>query len=295
MIILYIITQKPKSIISIYQENKYKFSFIVQYLAHTYIHIYTYIRIMGLDETLNLLQESLKRYQALNYLARKDQNYKKPGISNLFTTQCKEIELYLAIAECKRLMATQLEDDYDKIKKLKEADNDCQVAYACVRKLTPDSEDETRQMKIAEGDVLKILGTIYAQAKLYHASKDSYKQASKLYEDNNYGEGEASIMVKMTKLEIEHNRIGVLIDKMKKLKAAGNREEEQLRAVFNKHDVDGSGDISTEEFKGIATDLGTVPELTDDELKEAVSQIDKSNDGEFSFEELWTWWIQDKL
>ena len=28
-------------------------------------------------------------------------------------------------------MATQLEDDYDKIKKLKEADNDCQVAYAC--------------------------------------------------------------------------------------------------------------------------------------------------------------------
>ena len=43
--------------------------------------------------------------------------------------------------------------------------------------------------------------------------EDSYKQASKLYEDNNYGEGEASIMVKMTKLEIEHNRIGVLIDK----------------------------------------------------------------------------------
>ena len=34
---------------------------------------------------------------------------------------------------------------------------------------------------------------------------------------------------------------------------------------------------------------------TDEELKEAVSQIDKSNDGEFSFEELWTWWIQDKL
>ena len=99
-------------------------------------------------------------------------------------------------------------------------------------------------------------------------------------------------MAKLTKLEIEHNRIGVLLEKMKKLKASGNREEEQLRNVFNKHDVDGSGDISTEEFKGIASDLGTVPELTDEELKEAVSQIDKSNDGEFSFEELWTWWIQ---
>jgi Ca2+-binding EF-hand superfamily protein len=250
---------------------------------------------MGLEESLSLLTDSLKRYQALNYLARKDQNYKKPGVGKLFTTRCKEIDLYLAIGECKRLMATQLENDYDRIKKLKEAGNDCHVAYDCVRALKPSSEDEIRQAKIAEGNILTKFGEIYAQAKLYFASKDCYKRASKLYEENNYGEGEASIMVKMTKLEIEHNRIGVLLEKMKKLKASGNREEEQLRSVFDKHDTDNSGDISTEEFKGIATDLGTVPELSDEELKEAVSQIDKSNDGEFSFEELWTWWIQDKL
>ena len=65
--------------------------------------------------------------------------------------------------------------------------------------------------------------------------------------------------------------------------------------LFNKHDRDQSGDISVEEFRGLATDLGTVPELTDEEVAEAVAQIDKSNDAEFSFEELWTWWIQDKL
>lgn len=250
---------------------------------------------MGLEESLALLNQSLKRYQALNYLAKKDQNYMKPAVNKLFTTQCKEIELYLAIAECKRLMSTQLNEDHSKVKTLKEAESTCQVAYACVRMLKPSSDTEKRKSKIAEGDVLQQLGTIYAQAKQYFASKDSFKAASKLYEENNYGEGEASIMVKITNLEIEHNRIGVLLEKMKKLKASGNREEEQLRNVFNKHDVDGSGDISTEEFKGIASDLGTVPELTDEELKEAVSQIDKSNDGEFSFEELWTWWIQDKL
>ena len=48
----------------------------------------------------------------------------------------------------------------------------------------------------------------------------------------------------------------------------------------------------------VDSDLWLHPEavnFTDDELTEAVSQIDKSNDGEFSFEELWTWWIQDKL
>ena len=48
--------------------------------------------------------------------------------------------------------------------------------------------------------------------------------------------------------------------------------------MFNKHDVDGSGEIDVEEFRGLATDLGTVPELTDEEVAEAVSQIDKSND-----------------
>ena len=51
---------------------------------------------MGLEESLALLKQSLKRYQALNYLAKKDQNYKKPAVNKLFTTQCKEIELYLA-------------------------------------------------------------------------------------------------------------------------------------------------------------------------------------------------------
>ena len=35
--------------------------------------------------------------------------------------------------------------------------------------------------------------------------------------------------------------------------------------------------------------------LTEEELAEALFQIDQSDDNEFSFDELWMWWISDKI
>ncbi len=252
---------------------------------------------MSLEDSLRLLNEALNRYQALNYLSEKDINYQKPGVARLTMTKVKEVELYLSIAECKRLMATQIPDSESekKIELLKDAANDVHYGHLGTKKLSGDTPKMKKLAKRTEALVMEQFGKIYATANLYFAGKTSYKTAADMYKEVNDSEGQASVLVKQTKLELEHDRVGVLLEKMRVLKEQGNLEEEQLRNVFNKHDVDGSGEIDVEEFRGLATDLGTVPELTDEEVAEAVSQIDKSNDAEFSFEELWTWWIQDKL
>ena len=134
---------------------------------------------MGLEESLALLNQSLKRYQALNYLAKKDQNYKNPAVNKLFTTQCKEIELYLAIAECKRLMSTQVNEDwFCGINILKEAESACQVAYACVRGLEAEFRDRKKNSRTLcrRRYVLQQLGTIYAQSEAkYFASKEQFE------------------------------------------------------------------------------------------------------------------------
>ena len=252
---------------------------------------------MSLESSLELLKEALSRYQALNYLSKKDVNYQKPGVAKPTMTHAKEVELYLNIAECKRLMATQIpENDIEKkVELLKEAANDVHCGHLISKKLPVETDRDKKIGKRTEARVMEHFGKVYATADLYFAGKTSYKMATSLYKEIHDSEGQASVLVKQTKLELEHDRVGVILEKMKVLKEQGNLEEQQLRNVFNKHDVDGSGEIDVEEFKGLATDLGTVPELTDEEVAEAVSQIDKTNDAEFSFEELWTWWIQDKL
>ena len=82
---------------------------------------------------------------------------------------------------------------------------------------------------------------------------------------------------------------------MRKLAEEGNKEEEQLRATFAKFDVDKSGHLDSGEFSSLASELGTYPELTPEELDEALLQIDQSDDAEFSFDELWMWWVSDKI
>ena len=252
---------------------------------------------MSLHEGLATLKAALARYQALNYLASKDENYKK--VAKRLHTTIKEIDLYLEIAECQRLMSSQMTDRNEIVATLKDSTNQVFYAYELVRDLYPpppnSGKDATKKVTEAEARIHEQFGKIYGTADLYFAAKESYADATRLYKQVNSNEGIAAVQVQQTKLEIVHDRMGVILTKMKKLKENGNLEEEQLRNVFNKHDRDQSGDISVEEFRGLATDLGTVPELTDEEVAEAVAQIDKSNDAEFSFEELWTWWIQDKL
>ena len=64
---------------------------------------------------------------------------------------------------------------------------------------------------------------------------------------------------------------------------------------FEKFDVDKSGHLDSREFSNLASELGTFPPLTEEELDEALFQIDQSDDNEFSFDELWMWWISDKI
>ena len=87
---------------------------------------------------MRLLKEALNRYQALNYLVEKDINYQKPGVARVTMTKVKEIELYLNISECKRLMATQVPDSESekKIQLLKDAANDVHYGHLGTKKLS---------------------------------------------------------------------------------------------------------------------------------------------------------------
>ena len=95
---------------------------------------------------MELLKEALSRYQALNYLSKKDVNYQKPGVAKPTMTHAKEVELYLNIAECKRLMATQIpENDIEKkVELLKEAANDVHCGHLISKKLPVETDRDKK-------------------------------------------------------------------------------------------------------------------------------------------------------
>ncbi len=63
-------------------------------------------------------------------------------------------------------------------------------------------------------------------------------------------------------------------------------EEEALKEVFAKYDVDGSGDISREELRSAARDYKLAS--TDAELDALLAMIDTDGDGRISFQEFIT-------
>ncbi|KAI9326043.1 hypothetical protein DFJ73DRAFT_867320 [Zopfochytrium polystomum] len=63
------------------------------------------------------------------------------------------------------------------------------------------------------------------------------------------------------------------------------------RVLFNSHDLDESGGISTEEFRGLIYSLGYY--MNEEELKIAISSVDTNGDGEVSLEEFMVWWESD--
>jgi len=66
-----------------------------------------------------------------------------------------------------------------------------------------------------------------------------------------------------------------------------------LRTLFNVFDSDSSGMMETSEFRKFAKTLGTDPALTDEEVKEAMLQLDSSNNKRISFDEFWSWWKEE--
>jgi Ca2+-binding EF-hand superfamily protein len=65
-------------------------------------------------------------------------------------------------------------------------------------------------------------------------------------------------------------------------------EVKDLEDVFNSFDSDKSGAIDLQEIKNVASALGS--ELTDEEMRSIIKNLDSNGDGKISFEEFKFWW-----
>ena len=233
------------------------------------------------------LTEARDRYRALQLLDRTDKNYQDHEVSN---PDCKrlEIEVSIQLAEVNRLLAITNMDSLQREHDLKAVVDDLQNILAL-------SKDEDSGSPLLEAKVLQQLGVVYQSHKNYGAADHYYNRALKIFQYYKNGRGVSQLRVVMDAADMEKDQVGTILKKMRKLAEEGNKEEEQLRATFEKFDVDKSGHLDSREFSNLASELGTFPPLTEEELDEALFQIDQSDDNEFSFDELWMWWISDKI
>ena len=66
-------------------------------------------------------------------------------------------------------------------------------------------------------------------------------------------------------------------------------DEEQLRAVFNRIDVDGSGALDRSEITDLAMFFQEEP-MTEEQLDKAMAEMDEDGSGEVEFDEFLSWW-----
>ena len=64
--------------------------------------------------------------------------------------------------------------------------------------------------------------------------------------------------------------------------------EETIKKVFTSFDADNSGFIDSHELQSVSRELGK--ELTEEELKQVLSELDENRDGKISYEEFRNWW-----
>jgi hypothetical protein len=64
--------------------------------------------------------------------------------------------------------------------------------------------------------------------------------------------------------------------------------EEAIKRVFTSFDADNSGFIDSHELQGVSRELGK--ELTEEELKQVLNELDENRDGKISYEEFRNWW-----
>ena len=229
------------------------------------------------------LTKARDQYRSLRVLSETDSNYKHPTLlySNL---KKAEIEVSIQLAEVERLLAASQANSST----LEAVVEDLHVVLGV-------SKDQDLDSPLLEADVLQQLGLVYQSNKNYPAADHYYTQALQIHQRYKNGRGVSKLRVVIEAAEMEKDQVGTILKRMRKLAEDGNKEEEQLRANFEKFDFDKSGHLSTSELSHLATELGTFPPLTEAELEEALLQIDQSDDSEFSFEELWMWWISDKI
>ena len=245
---------------------------------------------MSLDElhaARDTIRDSIRRYQALQHLQQRDPNFQSKTVKGSTDLPLAECEASIHLAECSRMIAVLNNNPIQRNMILRESMTTLHDTLELALSLPA---HPTLEFK-----VLKQMGKLYHAGKNFSAAKDFYTRALRGFRDQKDVRGTSDAKVCIRGLAIEQDRIGALVEKMRSLASKGNKEEEQVRQIFNKHDKDGNGFISTDELQSLAKEFGTFPPLTPAELDEALDQIDQSDDDQISFDELWAWWISDRL
>ena len=147
-----------------------------------------------------------------------------------------------------------------------------------------------------EGDCYWTLGELnHSAIKDLPKCKELWARAKDVYAECGDGQKVAEATEKLEALEMEMDAVATIMRKLAALQSGENKEEEAVRAAFEKFDADKSGTMEMAEFSDLASELGSYPPLSKEELAEALGQIDNSMDGVITFDEFWAWWVADQL
>ena len=237
-----------------------------------------------LDDAIDDVVHSLSHYKGLQEFYDVNSNYKY--VEQLPNWR-GEAEARVLLGDLKRQKASIIKGK-EAAKLLKEAEEELDKALEIYKR--PKVNDP-----VAQAHVLRFKGALRKTQNKLPEAKEFYEQALEIYKKESDEEHEGVTLKLITKVAQAMDRVAWIKQKIAELSSKDNKEEESVKLAFNKFDKDKSGLMSSSEFGYLALELGTFPELTEEEKKEALLQIDNSNDGEYSFDELWAWWVSEKL
>ena len=242
------------------------------------------------------METCVERMQRAQFFYETNSNYRQ---INQVTNRKSEADCYLHLGEIKRnlLIALRykavLEGKYSEEMRAnqrewtKTAPEDIEEAIDIFQDL---------KMPKGEADAAYTLGMFYHTAvKDLPKCKEFWTKASEVYTEANETQRMKDVEEELRALEVEMDAVATIQDRIKALQSGENKEEQAVRAAFEKFDTDGSGTMEITEFNQLAGELGTFPPLSKAELAEAIEQIDNSMDGQITFDEFWAWWIADEL
>lgn len=198
-------------------------------------------------------------------------------------------EAHIQIADICRHMALLTDEGPERDGYFSEAHEELDLAEGIYRGLT--GKRATRGL----ANTLKTRGSIMRTQQDYLGAQRLWEQAHGLFVKNEDHVSEADMAKALSELAVEVDRTSVFMRKMKEMRGTDNREEQAIRAAFDKFDYDGSGTMDMKEYQALASELGTFPPLREDELAEALLQLDNSVDSKVQWEEFITWWMTDQI
>ena len=167
-------------------------------------------------------------------------------------------------------------------------------AVACIERAL-DIYTDIKHTK-GEGDCYATLGELnHSAVKDLPKCKELWTRARDVYAECGEKQKVDELTAQLEDLEMEMDAVATIMRKLAALQSGENKEEEAVKAAFEKFDADKSGTMEVHEFADLASELGTYPPLSKEELAEALGQIDNSMDGVITFDEFWAWWVADQL